>query len=67
MREVERDMNQSHFDRLSEGAERSIETSSLHLDTIRDLKQINSLLVSISYPVLEENGLLRSTRLRAGE
>lgn len=67
MRDVERDMNQSHFDRLSEGAKRSIETSSLHLDTIRDLKQINSLLVSISYPVLEENGLLRSTRLRAGE
>ncbi len=67
MRDVERAMNQSHFERLSEGAERSIETSSLHLDTIRDLKQINSLLVSIAYPVLEENGLLGTTRLTSRE
>ena len=35
------------------------------LDTIRDLKQINSLLASIAYPVLEEQGLLRGSRLRA--
>ena len=63
MRELERSMNQKHFDRLSEGTEQSIETSSLHLDTMRDLKQINSLLVSIAYPVLEEHGLLRDTRL----
>lgn len=68
MREMERNMNQSHFERLALGTGRSIETSSsLHLDTIRDLKQINSLLVSISYPVLEENGLLRSTRLTAND
>jgi len=67
MREVERDMNHSHFERLAQGTARSIETSSLHLDTIRDLKQINSLLVSISYPVLEEHGLLRSTRLVRSE
>ncbi|HLV29594.1 MAG TPA: Na/Pi cotransporter family protein, partial [Burkholderiaceae bacterium] len=63
MRDVERTMNQNHFERLREGTERSIETSSLHLDTMRDLKQINSLLVSIAYPVLEENGLLRNSRL----
>jgi len=44
-----------------------MKTSSLHLDTIRDLKQINSLFVSISYPVLEENGLLRSARLASIE
>lgn len=63
LREVERTMSRKHFERLSDGTERSIETSSLHLDTMRDLKQINSLLVSIAYPVLEEHGLLRSTRL----
>ncbi len=63
LRELERTMSQKHFERLSDGTERSIETSSLHLDTMRDLKQINSLLVSIAYPVLEEHGLLRSSRL----
>ena len=45
---------------------RSVETSSIHLDTIRDLKQINSLLASIAYPVLEEHGLLRGSRLKTG-
>lgn len=65
MRGLERDTNQRHFERLREGARKSLETSSLHLDTTRDLKQINSLLASIAYPILEENGLLRGSRLAA--
>jgi len=67
LRDLERQTSLRHFERLREGTARSIETSSLHLDTIRDLKQINSLLASIAYPVLEEHGLLGSTRLRAAE
>ena len=67
MRDIERDSSQRHFERLREGARKSLETSTLHLDTIRDLKQINSLLASIGYPVLEEQGLLGATRLRAAE
>lgn len=66
LRGMERASNRSHFERLTEGTERSVETSSIHLDTLRDLKQINSLLASIAYPVLEENGMLQETRL-AGE
>lgn len=65
MRDLERASNDRHFGRLSEGTPRSIETSTIHLDTIRDLKQINSLLASIAYPVLEERGMLRGSRLRA--
>ena len=67
LRDLERDTSQRHFDRLREGAKKSLETSSLHLDTIRDLKQINSLLAAVAYPVLEEQGLLRGSRLRAAE
>jgi len=63
LRDREKAANKSHFDRLREGAPRSVETSSLHLDTIRDLKQINSLLASIAYPVLEELGILGKSRL----
>jgi phosphate:Na+ symporter len=66
LRDMERETSRLHFERLREGTIRSVETSSLHLDTIRDLKQINSLLASIAYPVLEEQGLLRGSRLRAG-
>lgn len=65
LRDLERASSDRHFSRLSEGTPRSIETSTIHLDTIRDLKQINSLLASIAYPVLEERGMLRGSRLRA--
>jgi phosphate:Na+ symporter len=65
MRDLERASSDRHFSRLSEGTPESIETSAIHLDTIRDLKQINSLLASIAYPVLEERGMLRGSRLRA--
>lgn len=63
LRGMEKATNRSHFERLSEGTAKSVETSSIHLDTIRDLKQINSLLASMAYPVLEEQGLLHGTRL----
>ncbi|MDX8441689.1 Na/Pi cotransporter family protein [Mesorhizobium australafricanum] len=66
LREREKETSASHFLRLREGTAKSVETSSIHLDTIRDLKQINSLLASIAYPVLEERGLLGGSRLKAG-
>ncbi|MDQ6436441.1 Na/Pi cotransporter family protein [Mesorhizobium sp. LHD-90] len=64
LRALEKQSSQSHFERLREGTAKSVETSSIHLDTIRDLKQINSLLASMVYPVLEEQGMLGGSRLR---
>ena len=43
-----------HLARLREGAQQSIATSDLHLETIRALKTINSLLASVAYPVLRQ-------------
>lgn len=65
MRAAEKTASKSHFARLSEGTTKSMETSTIHLDTIRDLKEINSLLASMAYPVLEEHGLLSGSRLKA--
>lgn len=65
LRELEKETSAKHFERLRDGTAKSIETSSIHLDTIRDLKQINSLLASMAYPVLEERGLLGGSRLKA--
>jgi phosphate:Na+ symporter len=65
LRDFEKETSNSHFERLREGSTRSVETSAIHLDTIRDLKQINSLLASMVYPVLEEQGLLQRSRLKA--
>ncbi|ATP12639.1 Na+/cotransporter [Bartonella henselae] len=64
LRNLEKEMNLKHFKRLREGELKNVESSSLHLDTVRDLKQINSLLTSMIYPILEAKGLLKSSRLR---
>jgi phosphate:Na+ symporter len=45
-----------HFERLREGRPETIETTSLHLDVLRDLKRIHSHICSVAYPVLEEGG-----------
>ncbi len=52
-RELELKYSANHLDRLSDNSLPSIETSSLHLDLISDLKRINSLICSIAYPVLD--------------
>ena len=54
----------NHLARLSDNTPQSIETSSLHLDLISDMKRINSLFCSIAYPILDEAGVLAPTRLR---
>ena len=63
-RERERQLAERHLDRLRSGRAESIETSSLHLDILRDLKRINSHLTSVAYPILEQAGELRQSRLR---
>lgn len=42
-----------HFERLREGRPETIETTSLHLDVVRDLKRIHSHICSVAYSVLE--------------
>jgi phosphate:Na+ symporter len=55
---------ESHLARLREGRPESIESSSLHLDILRDLKRIHSHICSVAYPVLERGGELQSSRLK---
>ena len=54
----------NHIMRLQDNTAQSIETSSLHLDLISELKRINSHICSIAYPILENAGALTETRLR---
>jgi phosphate:Na+ symporter len=64
LREAEQRAAESHFDRLRQGRLESIETSSVHMDIVRDLKRINGHLASVAYPILEAAGELADTRLR---
>lgn len=62
IRELEAAAAESHLARLREGRSESIETSSLHLDVLRDLKRIHSHICEAAYPALEAVGELESPR-----
>jgi phosphate:Na+ symporter len=67
IRQAERVAAENHLVRLREGRLASIETSSLHLDILRDLKRIHSHICSVAYPVLEAAGELQPSRLKTLE
>ena len=63
-RDLERAYAATHLKRLADNTTQSIETSSLHLDLISELKRINSQICSIAYPILDTAGALSPMRLR---
>ena len=63
-RDLEHAYSATHLARPSDNTVQSIETSSLHIDLISELKRINSLLCSVAYPILESAGALAPSRLR---
>lgn len=63
MRELERRSHDGHLRRLQSGNPESIETSGMHLEVARGLKEINSLLVTVAYPILQQSGDLLESRL----
>jgi phosphate:Na+ symporter len=58
LRRAELEAADRHFERLREGRPESLETTSLHLDILSDLKRIHSHICSVAYPVLEAAGEL---------
>jgi phosphate:Na+ symporter len=58
LRKAELEAADRHFERLREGRPESLETTSLHLDILNDLKRIHSHICSVTYPVLEAAGEL---------
>ncbi|PKO61444.1 MAG: hypothetical protein CVU24_08680 [Betaproteobacteria bacterium HGW-Betaproteobacteria-18] len=64
-RDLELQYAANHLNRLTDNTQKSIETSSLHLDLISELKRINSLICSIAYPILDSAGALAPNRLRS--
>jgi phosphate:Na+ symporter len=63
-RDLEHAYATTHLGRLSNNTPESIETSSLHIDLISELKRINSHICSIAYPILDSAGALAPNRLR---
>jgi phosphate:Na+ symporter len=67
LRNAELAATERHLERLREGRPESLETTSLHLDVLRDLKRIHSHICSVAYPVLDAAGQLEPYRHEAGE
>ncbi len=63
VRDIEQTLQRSHLERLKQGLSESIETSNIHQETLRALKQVNSAFTMIAYPILSETGDLLSSRL----
>ena len=63
-RDLEREYAATHLERLAVNTPQSMDTSSLHIDLISDLKRINSHICSIAYPILDSAGVLAPNRLR---
>jgi len=58
LRNTELAATERHLDRLREGRPETMETTSLHLDVLRDLRRIHSHICSVAYPVLDAAGEL---------
>ena len=67
LRKAELDAADRHFERLREGRPESLETTSLHLDVLNDLKRVHSHICSVAYPVLEAAGDLPAREVPSSE
>ena len=63
LRVEEQRLQERHLKRLQEGTVASIETTNIHQETLRLLKQINASLAYVAYPIAEETGDLLGSRL----
>ncbi|KZL22350.1 Na/Pi cotransporter family protein [Pseudovibrio sp. WM33] len=63
VRELEYKSRDAHLRRLSQNRQSSRTTSSIHLETISDLKYLNALLTTVAYPIVEGEGELLRSRL----
>ncbi|MCC5956597.1 MAG: Na/Pi cotransporter family protein [Natronohydrobacter sp.] len=63
MRQLERESLDRHLQRLSDSNPDSVATSHMHVQAIRALKEINSLLVTVTHPILSEQGMILESRL----
>ncbi|MGV6806071.1 MAG: Na/Pi cotransporter family protein [Ruegeria sp.] len=59
----EQNLQERHLKRLQDGASVSIETTNIHQETLRLMKQINAALAFVAYPIAEETGDLLGSRL----
>ena len=63
LKRMESDSRKRHLKRLQNNKRHSFDTSDIHLETLRALREFNSHVAAVSYPLLYKNGQLLETRL----
>jgi len=63
IRKIEQKLQKKHLVRLQKGLAESIETSNIHQETLRALKQVNTSFSMVAYPILARSGDLLNSRL----
>jgi phosphate:Na+ symporter len=54
--QMAQELTEAHIERLHKGLRESIDTSSIHLDLLSNLKRINSQLSNIAHPIIMRAG-----------
>lgn len=67
VRGIEQRLHAAHLERLGRGAAETVDTSNIHQETIRVLKQINNAFAVVGHPILAETGELLPSRLAGFE
>lgn len=63
IKRAERESRKRHLRRLQSGKTLSLESSDIHLETLRSFREFNGHIAAVAYPVLYRNGQLLETRL----
>ncbi|OWZ89994.1 Na+ cotransporter [Sinorhizobium sp. LM21] len=63
VRRLVEESSKCHLERLRQGIATSILSSDMHLEIVRALKEVNSLVTTMAYPRLRESGDLLESRL----
>lgn len=63
IRQEEQRLQERHLERLRDGQPGTRETSNIHQETLRALKQVNTAFTLVAYPIAEEAGDLLASRL----
>lgn len=64
VKKAELQTSKNHMARLQRNVPESMATSGYHMDIIRDLRRINSMVTSVAYPILEKDGQLYQSLLK---
>ncbi len=67
VKKAELQTSKNHMTRLQRNIPESVATSGYHMDIVRDLRRINSMVTSVAYPILEKDGQLYQSLLKPQE